>query len=150
MMKNVLIKIRSAPKRPERKKVKIEYILYDGDTLDSVINYFLTKGCDITNVYVDCYSDEYYNISNLRFISTRDETDEEYNQRINKYQNELEKYNRWYNDNRELIERELTRRREEEQRKLVRKTEREKRKLLKDKKMLEKQLSKIEEQILEE
>jgi len=111
MAKKVLIKLKSKPAKPVRQK-KVRYSeTIEGDiTLQYVLD--LTKGIDPKEVIIDY--DYYYDYSSCEIVWHREETDEEFKVRMDDYLEKKKKYDKWYKDNKELVDQEIERRAKEE------------------------------------
>lgn len=138
-----LIKIKSLPKEPKRQKISVYYEFDDyNDTLASIVEYFENKNIRIEDVKVKV---EYFD--DVCIHATTFESDEEYNKKLLKYEEKMIEFNKWYEENKELIDRELERRETEKRQKEEKIAVSKRNKLLKQKKILEKQLKKINKDI---
>ena len=82
--------------------------------------YFVNNG-----IAIDDFKSFYFKIErgfypgdcdDIAIIGVRDETDKEFAARVNAYNKRLVAYEKWYKDNHQKIQKELTRRKEEESR----------------------------------
>lgn len=149
-------RMRKKPVEPERMNIIGTFPIEDGDTLAAVS----TKALKVAEEYnIDLSkmviklglkdepfaSDAYGYDGCVKWV--RPESDEEYAVRYAEYKMKLEKYNTWYEENREIIERRLEKKRMEKMAKENKRKEREMRTLSKRKQYLEKEIGKIEERL---
>ena len=112
-----LIKIKKKPEKPTRfENIPLERVMINMfNKLDQVISYFHDRSENVKIEY-DCVYGE-----DLEFVVYGQEPFQEYIERLERYEKELEKYNTWYERNKDLIEEELRLRKEAEKIELVEK-----------------------------
>jgi hypothetical protein len=114
MSKNHLIRIIKKPEKPIRKENYVERILIkNDDNLEDIINLFDVK--DLKNINIQfVYSEADY--LSIYFVYKGMESENHYQERLKNYQIKLEEYNKWYKENKELIEKELKLKEEKKER----------------------------------
>ena len=146
-------KIKSGPKKPERKTVRKELDIEDyscskGRSLEGIIEWAAQYTDDFGIVFCGInYSCCYYegDQPTVMFYLEVPETDEEYEQRCTYYYTKKEKYDEWHSENKERIEGELALREKEAEKELVEKAGRNKKKAAREIEKLEKKLGKLKE-----
>lgn len=137
--------MRQKPVEPERTLEMEDYIcLEDFASLFDIVENIKGFNVDLKNV--ETHSSE----ENDYFKFTRQETDEEFNERMDKYNKELESYNKWYSVNKDKIEQYEAEQKiiDEEKRKRneiiqEKRAEAKRKKLLKQQKEIQKELEKL-------
>lgn len=120
-----IIKLKSKPKNPTRGKRKNRYSLYSGQKLKSIIDNVPDNAeFNTTTSYYD--SEEYF------FEWEEEESESDWLKKLNRYNQRLEEYNKWYIQNKENIEYTLGRQKEEDKAKKIREAEMKKEKLEKE------------------
>jgi len=76
------------------------FSIEDGTTLIEIVNWANNWNISFENVYCDI---DYYSDNKVFFILTRNESDEEYKIRLDKYEKDLIKYDKWKKENEDLI-----------------------------------------------
>ena len=139
-----IFKMRAKPAKPVRKRnITVEMPIYNDISLKEIIDYFSEKGYNNLEhiVFEDCsfYPDcrEYY------FSFCRDETDEEFNKRLEKYKERLKEYNKWYAENKEEIDFILAQKKDKKVKKEVLENLEKKSKLLAEIEKIDSKLEKI-------
>lgn len=106
------MRIRRKPNKPKRKDhIKQDLGLGYYDMVDTTLQQFIDaipEGIDFSDVFLE--DDSYYDEHNIRIYHIRRETDEEFQKRMDKYEVALQRYNKWYAENKEAVENELARR----------------------------------------
>lgn len=114
----MLIRLRNKPKKPVKAASVAETFRIDeGDTIYSILAQL--PDADLNKAYIDVdYDYEPYGNDRWAIISVvfnREESDEEFAERLDIYERGMSLYNAWYEENKDLIERELERRRIEKE-----------------------------------
>lgn len=136
--RKTLIKMRSKPKKPVKQIQDNEINLYDGRSLQEILE-TIDKGVDLSQVIVDSRYD-YDEHEELFFKYQTPEHDEDFQVRMDKYNQDLKNYNKWCQKNKDLIKEELRLRKEEEENKVKKNREVRRR-------HLEKELGKINKEL---
>jgi hypothetical protein len=130
------MKLKKKPSKPERKTDIEEYlgsVNIDGQTLDSIKDYIRASIVQRFDLYfknnylsIDSYTsirikrnrydDEY---DDVEVHGIRDETDTEFNERMDLYLNRLAAYNKWYRRNKSAIDVEIQKRENKAKEKLA-------------------------------
>jgi hypothetical protein len=142
-MGKALIKIRSKPRKPRRRNVSDMVEVYDGQSLQEVINFLKADPSQIT--FDINYGDPYdccgYGGGGSVYAKfSRPQTDEEYEEDMKRFRERKRKYDAWYSENKELIEREIQRRKDEA-------VARKERVMKKERERLEKELAKLQKKL---
>lgn len=138
MAKRKKFRIRSKPKKPKRQILRESTDLYDGmsvqDILDQIVGPPSAAILEIAYWYDDC------SVSvNYRY----EELDEQYQARLDIYESKLETYNQWYDENCEAIEEELRLREIEEKEAIEKRKEKELARARKDLANLQKKIERM-------
>lgn len=125
-----MIKIRKKPEEPKKmENIRDACQIDDGDTLSNILarigDVDPKSVCFQVNVEFGYYDDTYTHVY-ARW--TRPETDKEFEKRKLNYIKELDKYNEWYEENKEVIETELEKRQTSKEEKERQKKDREEKK----------------------
>lgn len=137
----MVFRIRKKPQRPKRKTITDSFWIntcLHGVSLDA-IEFHLRQQVKVQieqNVYYQKIGLDLADYSNLRLkedsdwddyslyvLGDRQETDLEFNERLNAYKRNLKKYNKWYAENKNNIAAELDRREKEKENKKEREAE---------------------------
>jgi len=151
MAKKVLIRLKSKPNKPVRKKkIRCEVPICGDISLQKMLE--ITNEVnpkDVVLEYVAGWDDSY-----CELVWHREETDEEFKVRMDEYLDMKTKYDKWYSANKEIVDQEIERRsKEEAEKKLKEKAyqakmaEREKQKLQKRIKELAKKQARLEKEL---
>ena len=144
-MSKALIKMKPKPKRPDRnEKIRQTYRIYeDGEPLKAVVKWIEDLGADLNDVFFG--SDGDYDGCYTHYLwMLVPESEESYSNRLEAYRRRLEKYNKWYLENKNLIEQEIARRAQAATEKAEKKNKKRKGDIEKEVKQLEKELEKLE------
>jgi hypothetical protein len=142
----MLIKMRPKPKRPVRATKKYRWFLEEGESLGGIARYFIQLGFSPEDVrFGGNYSE--YDYNEYYFYIEGPESEEEFGARLLEYEQKMQKYHNWYEENRALIEQELERRRLVAEEKKIKDEEKAKKRLIKAKEKAIKELAKIEKQL---
>ncbi len=151
MAKEALIKLKTKPKRPKRRKVKYRTELTEGMSLGKLLESFRAED-NLDDVYYE--EDRYQDYYDREYVSTtsyftieREENDEEYQQQLDRYETRLAKYEKWYKENEEVILAEVARRKQKLEEKAKIDTEKTMKRLQKQQKMVEKDLARLEKRL---
>lgn len=139
-------RIRSKPEEPVRKSgIKERTTPTEGSVLSAYINWANEYGVSPDDVQVIGVGEyDYYEIC-LEIL--RDETESEYQSRLDQHKLELKTYNHWAKVNRIEIEKELRLRQEEDLAKAAKAAEKEKKARIKRVKQLERELRKSQKEL---
>ena len=144
------IKLKTKPKKPTRyKNLKDEMEILDGLSVLEFKQLIIENEIP-EHAWISISSDDIGYGDFVCYVSVnweREETDKEYQLRLDNYQKSLTKYNNWYNKNKDLIEKEIELRNKEKAAHRKRESELNRRQLQKQKKQLEGMLNKIEQQL---
>lgn len=132
------MKIRSKPVKPIRKELMKNIYIDDEMGLLDIINYFEELGINVNDVSI--VVDRCWDNTEVSAAGTYTESDEEYNERLLRYEKKLAEYNKWYDDNKEQIAAEVKKRKEA----IIKKKEAI---LLKAKQVAEKELAKLQKKL---
>lgn len=136
-------KLREKPTKPNRRTIRSQIEIIDGETLSNVIgqipvnsDYDFFKFEIDTTCYNECYRDCY--CSRILLVCVRPQTDVEYQEDLNRYEERLADYEQWLVDNKEAIENYIKEKEEETLRKRNKEIEGMARQLEKNRKALDK------------
>lgn len=149
MARKALIRLRSKPRKPQRRTIEYTTDIYDGQTLAEAMR---DLGCEDPSQILITKDYSYYNghddySYDVTLRHSREQTDEEYEEELAAYHQRLEKYNQWYEENREVIEEELERRKQELAKSSVAAIQRQEKLMQKRKAHLEKELARLEKKL---
>lgn len=133
-MSGILIRLKGKPKKPKRKLIRESVIVYGEENLQSILDCLGNPDPKDAIIKIDCFD---YN-ADLSVIFNRPMTDEEFEREMTKYKKRLDQWESWYEENKELIEKEKARRKQE-------KMEKYNKDQLKKLKMFKKEIKKIED-----
>lgn len=141
--------MKAKPKRPVRRIKKYKWYLDDGGSLASVIEHFSDLGFSPEDVKVDVRYSEYgeYESGENCFCAEGPESEEEFGARLLKFDQRMQAYHNWYEENKQLIEEELERRRLMAEEKKRKDKEKARKRLEKARKRAARELAKIEAQL---
>lgn len=131
-------KIKSKPKKPERKMQRQYRSLYEGETLQYWLDEGIPRDAEIKYARYSGYESE-----EMEFVWEEPESEEQYQRRLTSYEINMAAYNKWYEENKEAIEEEIALREQEEKEKIKKRKERELKKAEKDLKKLEKKIKRM-------
>lgn len=100
------MELKKKPQKPKRKKIERRVRLFDGDSIEPILNFIKQNEVEPSECRIDIdygyggTSDEYY------VCCWVDETEEEYQKRYDKYRKELDAWYKWYNENKDEIKKE--------------------------------------------
>lgn len=138
--KTPLIKLKNKPKKPTRRTILKDVDADNFDNLQEMIEYFECYNINFSDVKFKIDHNPYDDYTTIVFVYKEPESDKDFENRMKIYKRNLDKYNKWEEENRDLIEQEKNRR---EQRLLEKQRIEEE----KYKTNLEKQLRKIEREL---
>lgn len=98
-------KLKNKPKKPTKKlekTKKAELLWFEGRTLSEII--------EVVPLEAEVVCNFYYDEMEAYFYWTEEETDEEFEKRVDLYNSKLKKYDEWYKENKDKIEEEVLRR----------------------------------------
>ena len=112
--KIALIKLKKEPRKPVQLKYVKRILIEDIDcmTFDSLLK--VINNCKyplkLCSVNIESYSDQYDSETTAEVYYSGPETPADYKVRLKHYNEEHKEYLKWYGENKDLIEKELTRR----------------------------------------
>ena len=137
------MRIKSKPKKPVRKKnIREYYEIYDGNTLSDII-LKIDSNIDLSDVRFSVSYDRWDEEADVAIHLIRDETDEEFEKRMQSYNKRLASYNEWYDKNKDQIEEELAKRAELKKQKETHKAEQQQKQAEKKIKEAEKEIKRL-------
>lgn len=149
------MKLKKKPQPPKRKEMRVYFDVEDGDSLYKLEEKARLQGITTSEVYfsINCTVfrnyDDYDSECDTVFSGVRQETDVEFNVRVESYEKCLAKYEAWYLDNEEAIKVELAHRAEEKIETEERIKKWNKKNAIKKRLELQKELAKLEREIEE-
>ncbi len=146
MSKQALIKLKTKPKAPKRRKTQVRTELYEGMSLQTLLeNFGEEKDLNLVKYeevgYRD-YGDNGCGYHDAYFTVLRAESDEEHQKQVERYKVRLAKYEKWYKENEETILAEIARRKQLAENRVLRVAEAEEKRLKKELKKVERFLRK--------
>lgn len=106
----------SQPKEPKRKReLQSKYYLDGDETLDDLVGWAQEQGFQTSDVTLVKDWEPYDDYMRVELRGYRQESDEEFEARLELYRQERENWERWHQDNQEEIEAILAHRREKKQ-----------------------------------
>ena len=146
MSKKALIKLITKPKAPKRRKTKLQTELYEGMSLQTLLeNFSEEKDLNLVQYeeigYRD-YRDGGGGYHESYFSVLRPESDEEHQKQVERYKVLLGRYEQWYKENEETILAEIARRTQNAEDRVLRVAEAEEKRLKKELKKVERFLRK--------
>lgn len=113
-MKSKRFRMMTKPVKPTKKRTKeVKINLYGDESLASILS-DVPENVDNNSV---CFHTEGYCNADCCFEYTQEETDAEFAVRLEQYKKDLKKYNEWYSENKEEVERILSERKVAEDKK---------------------------------
>jgi len=135
-----MMRLKGTPpkQKPKREVIEFSEDLCE-DRIDSkVFDYYADLwGVPIAELYVEVYT--YWDSTTLFMKGEREETEEEWQKRVDKWERAWDRYNAWYEENKEEIEEEV----EKRKRKQTERLEAEKKRLDRDLRKVIAKMSKV-------
>ncbi len=146
MSKKALIKLKTKPKAPKRRKIKLQTELYEGMSLQTLLeNFSEEKDLNLVKYeevgYRD-YGDAGCGYHDAYFTVLRPESAEEHQKQLERYKVRLARYEQWYKENEETILTEIARRTQKAEDRVLRVAQTEEKRLKKELKKVERFLRK--------
>lgn len=98
----VLIRMKSKPKRPVRKTERVSRYVRPNENLDNIARFFMERNIHLSDVVWTGYGS--------KFEATVPESDVSFDARMATYEQKMQAYHNWHEENKKLIEDELNRR----------------------------------------
>lgn len=144
MAKKVLIKIRSKPTKPQHQKsVRFSEYISDGDSLEHIVN--MIGKDNLSTAYIIDHGG--WNDTDLYVEWTESETVSQFNERMKVYEQKLAEWQKWYDENEELILKEKARRKEVADAKKAKELAAEEKRYKKRIKEIEKEKAKLDKEL---
>lgn len=137
--KKATFKLKAKPQKPKRQKLKGSIGLYEGQGFDEVAEILRSYGVDPAEATFDRELGGYDDLDQFEVVYSYPEPEKDFQRRLARYEKRKAEWEKWFEENREQIEAELTRKRDEAEAKAKAKIERQR-------KILEKELRKLEKE----